>query len=52
MDINPEEVEYMGSDALQKVRDYRELGEMLASVLNTARDEIEEAIGEMQDLGF
>ncbi len=52
MDINPEEVEYMGSDALQKVRDYRELGEILASALITARDDIERAIEEMGDLGL
>ena len=52
MDINPEEVEYMGSDALAKVRDFRELGEILASALITARDEIERAIEEMDELGF
>ena len=52
MNINPEEVEYMGSDALQKVADYKELGEILASALIGARDELEHAVQEMQDLGF
>ena len=52
MNINPEEVEYMGSDALQKVADYKELGEILASALIGARDELEQAVQEMQDLGF
>ena len=52
MNINPDEVEYMGSDALQKVSDYRELGEILTSALIGARDELEQAVQEMQDLGF
>lgn len=52
MEINTDEVEYMGSDALQKVADYRELGEILTSALITARDELEQAVQEMQDLGF
>ena len=52
MEINTDEVEYMGSDALQKVADYRELGELLTSALITARDELEQAVEEMRDLGF
>ena len=52
MEINTDEVEYMGSDALQKVADYRELGALVTSALITARDELEQAVEEMRDLGF